>query len=87
MDQTRCGELATWANDGKLYPEAMVRTIAHSAIHVRWRMHPRSETGDSAQRKPAKLFYADYEMGTVTVLAVLTHKDYDKGGWKSACNR
>jgi len=28
----------------------------------------------------------DYGMGTVTVLAVLTHKDYDKGGWKSACN-
>jgi predicted transcriptional regulator len=26
------------------------------------------------------------EMGTVTVLAVLTHKEYDRGGWKSACN-
>jgi hypothetical protein len=25
-------------------------------------------------------------MGTVTVLAVLTHKEYDKGRWKSACN-
>ena len=30
--------------------------------------------------------YIDYKMGTVTVLAVLTHKEYDKGGWKSACN-
>jgi mRNA interferase HigB len=30
--------------------------------------------------------YINYEMGTVTVLAVLTHKEYDKGGWKSACN-
>ena len=30
--------------------------------------------------------YIDYEMGTVTVLAVLTHKEYGKGGWKSACN-
>jgi mRNA interferase HigB len=30
--------------------------------------------------------YIDYEMGTVTVLAVLTHKQYDKGRWKSACN-
>lgn len=30
--------------------------------------------------------YIDYELGTVTVLAVLTLKDYDKGGWKSACN-
>jgi mRNA interferase HigB len=27
-----------------------------------------------------------YQMETVTVLFVLTHKDYDKGGWKSACN-
>lgn len=26
--------------------------------------------------------YIDYKMGTVTVLAVLTHKEYDKGGWK-----
>lgn len=30
--------------------------------------------------------YISYEMGTVTVLAVLTHKEYDRGGWKSACN-
>jgi mRNA interferase HigB len=30
--------------------------------------------------------YISYEMGTVTVLAVLTHKEYDKGGWKNACN-
>jgi len=30
--------------------------------------------------------YISYEMGTVTVLAVLTHKEYDKGGWKIACN-
>jgi mRNA-degrading endonuclease HigB of HigAB toxin-antitoxin module len=30
--------------------------------------------------------YIDYKMGTVTVLAVLTRKEYDKGGWKSACN-
>ena len=27
-----------------------------------------------------------YEMQTVTVLAVLSHKEYDKGGWKRACN-
>lgn len=26
--------------------------------------------------------YIDFEMGTVTVKAVLTHKDYDRGGWK-----
>jgi len=30
--------------------------------------------------------FIDYAMGTVTVLAVLAHKEYDKGGWKSACN-
>ena len=30
--------------------------------------------------------YISYEMGTVTVLAVLTNKEHDKGGWKSACN-
>jgi mRNA interferase HigB len=30
--------------------------------------------------------YVSYEMGTVTVLAVLSHKEYDKGGWKRACN-
>ena len=30
--------------------------------------------------------YIDYKMGTVTVLAVLTDKEYDKGGWKSAYN-
>jgi mRNA interferase HigB len=30
--------------------------------------------------------YISFEMGTVTVLAVLSHKEYDKGGWKSACN-
>jgi mRNA interferase HigB len=30
--------------------------------------------------------YINYEMGTVTVLAVLSHPEYDKGGWKSACN-
>jgi len=30
--------------------------------------------------------YISYEMGTVTVLAVLTHKEYDKGAWKNACN-
>jgi mRNA interferase HigB len=30
--------------------------------------------------------YINYEMGTVTVLAVLSHREYDKGGWKSACN-
>ena len=29
--------------------------------------------------------YINYEMGTVTVLAVLTSKEYDKGGWKNAC--
>ena len=39
------------------------------------------------KNKEARLIsYIDYEMGTVTVLAVLTHKEYDKGGWKSACN-
>jgi len=27
-----------------------------------------------------------YQMGTVTVLAVLTYKKYGKGGWKSVCN-
>jgi mRNA-degrading endonuclease HigB of HigAB toxin-antitoxin module len=32
------------------------------------------------------MFDINYKLGTVTVLAVLTHKDYDKGGWKSACN-
>jgi mRNA interferase HigB len=30
--------------------------------------------------------YINYDMGTVTVLAVLAHKEYDKGRWKSACN-
>jgi mRNA interferase HigB len=30
--------------------------------------------------------FISFEMGTVTVLAVLTHKEYDKGGWKRACN-
>jgi mRNA interferase HigB len=30
--------------------------------------------------------YINYQMGTVTVLAVLSHKEYDKGGWKRACN-
>jgi mRNA-degrading endonuclease HigB of HigAB toxin-antitoxin module len=30
--------------------------------------------------------YINYEMGTVTVLAVLTHKEYDKGALKNACN-
>jgi mRNA interferase HigB len=30
--------------------------------------------------------YINYQMGTVTVLAVLSHKEYDKGGWKHACN-
>jgi mRNA interferase HigB len=30
--------------------------------------------------------YINYEMGTVTVLTVLTHKEYDKGAWKNACN-
>ena len=30
--------------------------------------------------------YINYEMGTVSVLAVLTHKEYDKGGWKNARN-
>jgi len=33
-----------------------------------------------------EISYISYEMGTVTVLAVLTHKEYDKGGWKNACN-
>lgn len=32
------------------------------------------------------IFYIDYEMRTVTVLAVLTHREYDRGGWKDACN-
>jgi len=27
-----------------------------------------------------------YEMGTVTVLFILSHNEYDKGGWKRACN-
>jgi mRNA interferase HigB len=30
--------------------------------------------------------YIDCKMGTVAVLAVLTHKEYDRGGWKSARN-
>jgi mRNA-degrading endonuclease HigB of HigAB toxin-antitoxin module len=30
--------------------------------------------------------YISFEMGTVTVLGVLSHKEYDKRGWKSACN-
>jgi mRNA-degrading endonuclease HigB of HigAB toxin-antitoxin module len=39
------------------------------------------------KRNEAKLIsYIDYGMGTVTVLAVLTDKEYDKGEWKSACN-
>jgi mRNA interferase HigB len=28
----------------------------------------------------------NYEFQTVTVLAVLSHKEYDKDGWKDACN-
>ncbi|PWT86836.1 MAG: hypothetical protein C5B58_00745 [Acidobacteria bacterium] len=35
---------------------------------------------------PRLISYISYEMGTVTVLAVLTHKEYDKARWKSACN-
>jgi mRNA-degrading endonuclease HigB of HigAB toxin-antitoxin module len=27
-----------------------------------------------------------YQMQTVTVLFVLSHKDYDKNGWKNDCN-
>jgi mRNA interferase HigB len=27
-----------------------------------------------------------YEFQTVTVLGVVSHKVYDKGGWKNACN-
>lgn len=30
--------------------------------------------------------FIKYEDQTVTVLEILTHKEYDKGGWKSACN-
>jgi len=30
--------------------------------------------------------YIDYRMGTVTVLHVLTHQEYDKGAWKNDCN-
>jgi hypothetical protein len=41
---------------------------------------------DIKNNEASLISYISYEMGTVTVLAVLTHKEYDKGGWKSACN-
>jgi mRNA interferase HigB len=30
--------------------------------------------------------YISYETGTVAVFAVLTYKEFDKGGWKNVCN-
>lgn len=30
--------------------------------------------------------FVSYSMQTVTILAVLTHKEYDKERWKDACN-
>jgi len=49
------------------------------------------EVGDcvvfNIKQNDARLIsYIDYEMGTVTVLFVVGHKEYDRGGWKSACN-
>jgi mRNA interferase HigB len=41
---------------------------------------------DIAHNEARLITYISYEMGTVTVLAVLSHKEYDKGGWKRACN-
>jgi mRNA-degrading endonuclease HigB of HigAB toxin-antitoxin module len=38
------------------------------------------------KNKARLISYISYLMGTVTVLAVLTHKEYGKGGWKNACN-
>lgn len=41
---------------------------------------------DIKNNKARLISYIDFEMGTVTALEVLTHKDHDKGGWESACN-
>lgn len=38
-------------------------------------------------RNDARLIaFVSFAMQTVTVLAVLSHKEYDKDGWKDACN-
>ena len=39
-----------------------------------------------AHNEARLISYISYEMGTVAVLAVLTHQEYDQGRWKSACN-
>ena len=39
-----------------------------------------------AHNEARLISYISYEMETVTVLAVLTHKEYDKGDWKRACH-
>jgi mRNA interferase HigB len=41
---------------------------------------------DTKNNEARLISYINCEMGTVAVLAVLTHKEYDKGGWKNACN-
>ena len=38
------------------------------------------------QNEARLVSYIDYQMGSVAVLAVLSHKEYDQGGWKHACN-
>jgi len=49
--------------------------------------HVRRTSDPAVPANEARLIsYISYEMGTLTVLAVLTHKEYDKGGWKNACN-
>ena len=39
-----------------------------------------------AHNEARLISFIKYEDQTVTVLGILTHKEYDKGGWKSACN-
>jgi mRNA interferase HigB len=39
-----------------------------------------------AHNEARLISHIDYGLGTVTVLAILSHKEYDRGAWKNACN-
>lgn len=60
-------------------------------VDVRHTLKNADSVGDcivfNIARNDARLIASvHYQMQTVTVLFVLSHKDYDKNGWKNDCN-
>ena len=82
---------STWKGSLNSWEKIVNGAIWKSPVDVRLTFKNADPVGDCfvfniAHNDARLVVWISYAMQTVTVLGVLSHKEYDKGRWKDACN-